>query len=637
MSLRQAIRSKFRSEKPDAEKEPDTPPSASTSLPFRNFQEDEMCLLHEDVLGQEEESLLQAEVTQDSRFLTDHLRSAYETQLNQLHEQLLAAILENQQLSNELKQLREQKPVDFVKELEKEKEKNRFLTEKLHEKDKDMKDKETAGSKSPRLRRLVRREKHDRNRTVEVGEFQSSSVIEKDEWVDIAKEVTEKDYQEESPTEPNPPATVSGWRHSFRMWLHDWFSDFLEDFSETTVEEEDIKETEKEGDPLTVKKLKENILRFGYATKPIVNAMESLTGLLHWNTLGTTLLAFGVYMYTVCHGWFLPLLLFLANCQLLLNYFRYRGWFSSCCVTRKNEQEEADRDLGVSDKFQLVLQVARKVQNQSGRVADCCEKIKNLLLWEEPDVMAQLYFFLLAAFVASCVFPASQLFTAAGLYLGVKLFLVDYVFYRFPRVQQKYDTAWKMWKSLPTDAELEKKHSRAEIDRNVINQAACHLSLAKTENQSFRELFNLPVSESPLPAWHAGRRCTLINRDKSLTSAFKNGRLYLTNSFLCFERSRTPNVKNLVLPLKNIVRFEKAKPYPWIPGGGMALEVTMEKPEKQTYIFGAILNRDETYDSVLEAGRRASLPWALHPTESHNDEGNSKKQAGVIQQKPVQL
>ncbi|KFM66917.1 GRAM domain-containing protein 4, partial [Stegodyphus mimosarum] len=86
--------------------------------------------------------------------------------------------------------------------------------------------------------------------------------------------------------------------------------------------------------------------------------------------------------------------------------------------------------------------------------------------------------------------------------------------------------------------------------------------------------------------WHSGRRCTLINKDKSLTAAFKNGRLYLTNSFLCFERSKSITPKNLVLALRNINKVEKAKPYPWIPGGGMAIEVTMIAPEK-TYIFGA--------------------------------------------------
>ncbi|KFM66916.1 hypothetical protein X975_03550, partial [Stegodyphus mimosarum] len=47
---------------------------------------------------------------------------------------------------------------------------------------------------------------------------------------------------------------------------------------------------------------------------------------------------------------------------------------SSPNVTRKQEHEEGD--MGVSDKFQLVLHVARKVQNQLGHMANCLEKIK---------------------------------------------------------------------------------------------------------------------------------------------------------------------------------------------------------------------------------------------------------------------
>lgn len=38
-------------------------------------------------------------------------------------------------------------------------------------------------------------------------------------------------------------------------------------------------------------------------------------------------------------------------------------------------------------------------------------------------------------------------------------------------------------------------------------------------------ILSLPL----VPGWQSGRRCTLVNRDRSLTSAFKNGRLYLTN------------------------------------------------------------------------------------------------------------
>lgn len=52
-----------------------------------------------------------------------------------------------------------------------------------------------------------------------------------------------------------------------------------------------------------------------------------------------------------------------------------------------------------------------------------------------------------------------------GFYLGVKLFIIDYLFYRFPRVQLKHDTTARLWKALPTDAQLERKHNRAELDK----------------------------------------------------------------------------------------------------------------------------------------------------------------------------
>ncbi|KAF2358315.1 GRAM domain, partial [Trinorchestia longiramus] len=65
-----------------------------------------------------------------------------------------------------------------------------------------------------------------------------------------------------------------------------------------------------------------------------------------------------------------------------------------------------------------------------------------------------------------------------------------------------------------------------------------------------------------------------------LTSAFKTGRLYLTTSFLCFERSRSIRTKNITLPLINVAQVVKAESYSWIPGGGMAIEVCMKPDTK---------------------------------------------------------
>ncbi|KAK4293739.1 hypothetical protein Pmani_033586 [Petrolisthes manimaculis] len=78
-------------------------------------------------------------------------------------------------------------------------------------------------------------------------------------------------------------------------------------------------------------------------------------------------------------------------------------------------------------------------------------------------------------------------------------------------------------------------------------------------------------------------------------------------SYLCFERSKSHPVKNLKLLLKE-VRLEKANSYPWIPGGGMAIEVSIEGTGKG-YFFAGILNRDEVYDGLLEGCRRAGATW----------------------------
>lgn len=602
MSLRQALKSKFRPDKSESEKDLDL----SSSI-LQTFQEEEHLLddIPEDCPHPEKD------------YSDGSCKACYELQLAQLQEQLVGVMLENQQLVNEIKELKNQTVSDqLLKQLEKEKEKSRLLAEKLHER-------ESISSKSPRLRRFVRKEKHavDKCRLSEGSEVPGISVIsEKDETIDSTKEILEdeKEQQTESPVQPEPVILVAethkGWYSRLRYFIMSYFTELMEDFTDNTVDDEDSAEEDPEGDALTVRKLKENLVRFSCATKPVSNLTNNIMALLRWNSPGTTLLAFCVYMYTVYHGWLLPLLLFLAVCQLLLNYIR--GWFSGPRPTRKHDEEG---DMGVSDKFQLVLHVARKVQNQLGYMANCLEKIKNLMLWQQADVTAHLFFVLLAAFLLSCVFPSSQLFTVAGLYMGVKLFIIDYIFYRFPRVQQKHDTTARMWRSLPTDAQLERKHNRAELDKLVVNQTPGGSASLTTGNQSFCELFNLPPSETPLPAWQAGRRCTLINKDKSLTAAFKNGRLYLTNSFLCFERSKSFTPKNLVLPLKNISKVEKAKPYPWLPGGGMAIEVSMDKSDK-AYIFAAILNRDETLDSIIDAGHKAGLFWATSThVQDHED------------------
>ena len=48
--------------------------------------------------------------------------------------------------------------------------------------------------------------------------------------------------------------------------------------------------------------------------------------------------------------------------------------------------------------------------------------------------------------------------------MGIKLFIVDYVYYKFPRVKRKYDSVYKLWQTLPNRAQWEKTQIESHID-----------------------------------------------------------------------------------------------------------------------------------------------------------------------------
>ena len=65
-------------------------------------------------------------------------------------------------------------------------------------------------------------------------------------------------------------------------------------------------------------------------------------------------------------------------------------------------------------------------------------------------------------------------FTISGLNMGITLFIVDYVYYKFPRVKRKYDSVYKLWWTLPTRVQWEMTHIESHID-NVSQLVIQHL------------------------------------------------------------------------------------------------------------------------------------------------------------------
>ncbi|CAI9729639.1 Hypothetical predicted protein [Octopus vulgaris] len=527
--------------------------------------------------------------------LNSEERVSFEQQLTHLQEQLVAIMIENQALSSELQEYKKACQFEKVKqELDYEKSRNVHLEEKCQSLEK--------------RRRKVQRSKSDATHHISPDETDANEV--KDRSLPTEDREVVNDL-----TDVNSIGPKTRWQ---RIWdaVVDQISEVINDFSEVP---EPNPEIDSEGDPLTVRKLKNNITRFGAVTQPIMNTMRGLKNLISWRSPSYTLFVFTVYMYSAWYGLLLPLCLFLIFFRLSISYMRYKGWNINLHYLDPGEivNESDDKDKGVSDKFSVVLQVAKKVQNTLGVLADTLEKVNSLLTWRYPPATKQLYVTVCLAFLVSCLFQASAIFYVAGILLGIKVFIIDYMFEHFPRLKEKYDSSHRLWENLPTESEYRKKTTRVQIDKHILPLSQFEdrddidhmVDLMTDDDKSFCELFNLPLSENPLPGWQGGRRCALINKDKSLTAAFKNGKLFLTRSFLCFERTKSPSSKNFVLPLSDIVKLERAKPYPWLPGGGMAIEVTMAGSDK-TYVFGPMIYRDELFESILFAGKKGTLPWA---------------------------
>uniref|UniRef100_A0A8D0TWU6 GRAM domain-containing protein 4 n=1 Tax=Sus scrofa TaxID=9823 RepID=A0A8D0TWU6_PIG len=394
-----------------------------------------------------------------------------------------------------------------------------------------------------------------------------------------------------------------------QKWFYEKFGEYVEDFrfqpEESTVETEE---------PLSARRLTENMRRLKRGAKPVTSFVKNLSALSDWYSVYTSAIAFTVYMNAVWHGWAVPMFLFLAILRLSLNYLIARGWRIQWSIVPEVSEvvEPPKEDLTVSEKFQLVLDVAQKAQNLFGKMADILEKIKNLFTWVQPEVTRKLYIALWAAFLASCFFPYRLVGLAVGLYAGIKFFLIDFIFKRCPRLRAKYDTPYIIWKSLPTDPQLKERSSapasrRTAASRSYVSSAPAGLSKDEDAGRvhgakkgNFHEIFNLTENERPLAVCENGWRCCLINRDRKMpTDYIRNGVLYVTENYLCFESSKSGSSKrNKVIRLLDITDIQKYKVLSVLPGSGMGIAVSTPSTQKPL-VFGAMVHRDEAFETIF--------------------------------------
>ncbi|XP_023854465.1 GRAM domain-containing protein 4-like isoform X2 [Salvelinus sp. IW2-2015] len=420
-----------------------------------------------------------------------------------------------------------------------------------------------------------------------------------------------------------------------QTWLYDRFGAYIEDFrfqpEVNTVEPDE---------PLSAKRLTENMRRLKRGAKPVTNFKRNLFALSSWHSVYTSTFAFIIYMNAAWHGWAIPLFLFLAILRLSLNYLISRGWRIQWSIVPEIS-EPADppkEDLTVSEKFQLVLDVAQKAQNLFGKMADVLEKIKNLFMWVHPEITQKLYIGLWVVFICSCLLPYKLMGFMMGLYAGIKFFIIDFLFRSCPKLRDKYDTPHIIWTSLPTDPQL-KERGGATLSRRLsgfekIQPAvargslgtglACGISLEEqtgrvynTKKGSFHEVFSLSEDERPLAVCENGWRCCLINRDrKSPTDYIRNGVLFVTENYLCFESSSSrsnSSKKNKVIKLIDITDIQKYKVLSVLPGSGMGISIATPSTQKPL-VFGAMIHRDEAFDAIFtQYMKTATMTTAINP------------------------
>uniref|UniRef100_A0AAQ6A549 GRAM domain-containing protein n=1 Tax=Amphiprion ocellaris TaxID=80972 RepID=A0AAQ6A549_AMPOC len=404
-------------------------------------------------------------------------------------------------------------------------------------------------------------------------------------------------------------------RESSRLqkWLYERFGVYIEDFrfqpEESTVEAEE---------PLSAKRLTENMRRLKRGARPVTNFLRNLSALSNWHSVYTSAIAFIIYMNAAWHGWAIPMFLFLAILRLSLNYLIARGWRIQWSIVPEVSEpmEPPKEDLTVSEKFQLVLDVAQKAQNLFGKMADVLEKIKNLFMWVQPESTRKLYICLWVAFITSCVLPYKLMGFMIGLYAGIKFFIIDFLFKSCPKLRDKYDTPYIVWNSLPTDPQL-KERTNANVSRRVqpvvsrssLATVPCGVSREEetgrshsTKKGAFHEIFNLPESERPLAVCENGWRCCLINRDRKMpTDYIRNGVLYVTENYLCFESSSSrssSSKKNKVIKLVDITDIQKYKVLSVLPGSGMGISIATPSTQKPL-VFGAMIHRDEAFEAIF--------------------------------------
>ncbi|XP_075552199.1 GRAM domain-containing protein 4-like isoform X3 [Dermacentor variabilis] len=419
---------------------------------------------------------------------------------------------------------------------------------------------------------------------------------------------------------------ASDWAAVQLTTLKHWFAELQDDFSEWHPVEVPDQPPKDNDESFSLKYTKDTLFRFACVDCSLRAVQHEVTKLLQWKSPLQTLLVVAAILHGLWNDCLLTLVFVGVALGLIKNYLGMKGFLGSATDdVFTTDHKKLGIGMGI-DKVPAIMSLNMKIAKTFHVLSDAFDKGLSLWTWRKPAVTAKVLGILGVLALYSMIRPTAEVIKVLGTALVLKAFILDYVFVRFPRVRAKYDLAWILWNELPTGPEIEKQarvnkkkeklaKKKSEPPLIMINNNA---SESRSQSPiSFRgddidevlsSIFNIPTSEMCLQGWEQGRKCTLIKKERSLTSAFRNGRLYLTDHYLLFLRYKTQHPKNLTIHLSEISKLEKGKPSSWISGDGASLIVTMKNGE--VYTFGTVANREETFKSIVEQGMQNNCKWA---------------------------
>uniref|UniRef100_A0A914C3E0 GRAM domain-containing protein n=1 Tax=Acrobeloides nanus TaxID=290746 RepID=A0A914C3E0_9BILA len=249
------------------------------------------------------------------------------------------------------------------------------------------------------------------------------------------------------------PQESPSWSSNLRKDLKSFYFDVMDAFSETN---EDLK-TKRPTSPtrLSATTLKRDIGRCLTESHSCFEALAGINDLFIWKNPIATLSIFAVYMYSVYKGWLASLVLGLVLLQLIFNFLATQKKIDLGLqfVPRKQLQVIKFELSGI----QLVFDVARRVQLLLTILANLLEKIKNLFMWERPEVTFKFFLLVLAFFVNSVIFSNNAYFIGIGFLIGGRAFLTNYLYHRFPKMQKLFDVFVYFWDRVPSEMEKKKR------------------------------------------------------------------------------------------------------------------------------------------------------------------------------------